>query len=131
MGVGPGAGGSLPHFRAHERRPVKLSVGIAAERPGAERHATVLNVSLAGAGLELEAPLVPGEKLALSFTTPTLWDPLVLRAVVTWSEDPAPRAELDALGRPRITARAGVAFDYADPASVLAMYELIASLAYD
>jgi PilZ domain len=131
MGAGPETRGPLPHFRAHERRPVRLSVGIVAERPGAERQATVLNVSLAGAGLELETPLIPGEKLALSFTTPTLWDPLVLRAVVTWSEDPAPRAELDALGRPRIAARAGVAFDYSDPASVLAMHELIASLGYD
>jgi hypothetical protein len=91
----------------------------------------VIDVSLAGAGLETEEPLVPGERVELSFTTPTLWDPLTLSAVVTWAHPPRPSGEVDALGRPRTAARAGVAFEYPDPPAVLAMFELLASLGYE
>lgn len=121
----------MSHFRAHERRPVRLPVTIIGKRTGAERHAYVTDVSLAGAGLETEEPLVPGDRLSVSFATPTMWDPLVLFGVVAWSHAPRLTAELDALGRPRAAARAGVAFEYSTPDAVLAMFEMLSALGYE
>jgi hypothetical protein len=119
------------HFRAHERRPVRLAVGLGGARSG-ERAATVIDISLAGAGLEIEEMLVPGERVTLAFQTPTLWDPLVLTAVVTWSAPPRPReAGSFAVGRNRPMARAGVAFDYPAPDIVFAMFEMLATLDYE
>lgn len=119
------------HFRAHERRSVRLGVGVVGQRSGAARQAVIVDVSLAGAGLETEEQLVPGERLELAFTTPALWDPLTLFGVVTWTQPPRPNGEVDSLGRPRTPSRAGVAFEYPDPAAALAMFELLASLTYD
>ena len=110
---------------------MRLAVGLGGARSG-ERAATVLDISLAGAGLELEEMLVPGERITLSFQTPTLWDPLVLTAVVTWS---APAKARDAgafsVGRHRPLARAGVCFDYPAPDIVFAMFEMLATLDYE
>src|SRR5688572_24100199 len=101
------AGAAPSHFRAHARRPVRLTVGLAGvSRLGSERPAMVIDISLAGAGLETEDPLVPGERLSIAFATPTLWDPLVLAAVVAWAHPPRMKSnEVDALGRPKTTAR--------------------------
>lgn len=101
------------------------------ERSGAERQVAIVDVSLAGAGVETEEPLVPGERLAISLTAPSLWDPLVIRGVVAWAQGPRAKAELDPLGRPRVAARGGVTFEYSDPGSVLAMFDLLASLDYE
>ena len=123
-----------PHFRAHERRAVRLPVGLlgrlGGER-GAERIAVVVDVSIAGAGLETEVPLAPGEHLDVSFATPTLWDPLIVPAVVAWAAPPRPTATYDALGRPRVVARAGLRFDYPNPDAALAMFEMLATLDYE
>lgn len=92
----------------------------------------MIDISLAGAGLETEEPLVPGERVSVSFATPTLWDPLVLGAVVAWSHAALPREPGSALvrGRPPV-ARAGIAFDYPAPDVVLAMFEMLTTLGYD
>jgi hypothetical protein len=120
------------HFRAHERRPVRLTVGLGSARSG-ERSATVVDVSLAGAGLETEEMLLPGERITLAFQTPTLWDPLVITAVVTWSAPPRAREAASPLpvGRHRPMARAGVAFDYPAPDIVYAMFEMLTTLDYE
>ncbi|HEY8077643.1 MAG TPA: hypothetical protein VIF62_26130, partial [Labilithrix sp.] len=81
--------------------------------------------------LETDEPLVPGERVAVSFATPTLWDPLVLSAVVAWAQPTRATGELDALGRPRVVARAGLAFDYPMAEPVLALFEMLVSLGYD
>lgn len=120
------------HFRAHERRPVRLAVGLGSARSG-ERTAVVVDISLAGAGIETEEMLLPGERLTLAFQTPTLWDPLVLTAVVTWSA-PARQREPGSplpVGRSRPMSRAGVAFDYPAPDIVFAMFEMLATLDYE
>ena len=91
----------------------------------------VVDISLAGVGLETDEPLVPGERVALSFATPTLWDPLVVPAVVAWSQSPKPREPGAPLGRARPMARAGLAFEYAGPDLVLAVYEMLATLGYE
>ena len=97
-----------------------------------ERAATVVDISLAGGGLETEEMLVPGERITLAFQTPTLWDPLVLTAVVTWSAPPKPREQGSfSVGRQRPMARAGVAFDYPAPDIIFAMFEMLATLDYE
>lgn len=76
--------------------------------------------------------LAPGERITLAFQTPTLWDPLVLTAVVTWSAPPRPReAGAFSVGRHRPLARAGVAFDYPGPDIVFAMFEMLTTLDYE
>lgn len=128
-GLGPVAPGPrLAHFRAHERRSVQLSAGLVGQAQGPARQVSIIDVSLAGAGLLTNEPLLLGERLEVSFTTPTLRDPLTLRAVVAWVQPPQADGEVDALGGPRSTARAGVAFEYPNPLTILAMFELLASL---
>lgn len=130
--LGPSVNRASPtHFRAHERRLVRLAVGLGSARSG-ERSATVVDISLAGAGLETEEMLVPGERITLSFQTPTLWDPLVVTAAVTWSSPPRPREGASfAAGRHRALARAGVSFDYPAPDIVFAMFEMLTTLDYE
>jgi hypothetical protein len=126
-GSGGGAGAApRAHFRAHERRRVRMSVTIVAQRSP-----LVVDLSLAGAGIETEEPLVPGERISIAFATPTMWDPLVLFCVVAWAHPPRPTDELDALGRPRTLARAGVVFEYPTPDAVLAMFEMLGALEYE
>lgn len=119
----------MGHFRAHARRALRLPVSLEG-RSGAVRQAVVIDLSLAGAGLEAEDALVPGDRLAITFATPTMWDPLVVEAVVAWSHPPRP-AGVDALRRQRTIARAGVVFDHASPEDVLAMFEMLATLGYE
>jgi hypothetical protein len=119
------------HFRAYDRRPARITVTLSGERSGAELQATVIDISLAGAGIETEEALVPGERVALAFATPTLWDPLIVYGVVAWSHPPQATNESDAFGRPRKVARAGVQLDYPTPAAVLAIFELIASIGFE
>lgn len=119
------------HFRAHERREARLQVQVVGQRSGVERQAVVVDLSLAGAGLETDEPLVPGERLSLTLSTPTMWDPLVIEAVVAWAHPPRVTAAVDAIGRSRTVARAGVMFDYPSPALVLSLFEMIATLGFE
>lgn len=91
----------------------------------------VVDLSLAGAGLETEEPLSEGDRLTMTMSTPTMWDPLVIEAVVTWARPPQASHEVDAFGRSRAVARAGVVFDYPAPSVVLAMFEMLATLGYE
>lgn len=119
------------HFRAHERREVRLAVQVIAQRSGVERPAVVVDLSLAGAGLETDEPLAPGERLTLTLSTPTMWDPLVIEAVVAWAHPPRASTEVDSIGRSRTVARAGVAFDYPNAAPVLSLFEMLATLGFE
>ena len=67
--------------------------------------------------------LAPGDAVTLSFTAPTLWDPLVLAGKVAWVASPA-----DGM---RGVDRAGVAFRHDSTDVVFALYELISTLAYE
>ena len=110
---------------------MRLSVSIVGQRSGSERHALVVDLSIAGGGVETEEPLVPGEQLAVTFATPTMWDPLVVAARVAWAHPPRPSRELDTFGRPRNVARAGIVFEYPSPEVVQAMFEMLATLGYE
>ncbi|MBX3217668.1 MAG: PilZ domain-containing protein [Labilithrix sp.] len=126
-----GADQGTPHFRAHQRRPVRLNATLRSERDGWERPANVVDVHLAGAGVETDEPLAAGERVTISFATPTLWDPLILTAVVAWAHPRTPKDELDALGRPRASARSGLAFDYPTPDATLAMFEMLVAIDFE
>jgi hypothetical protein len=110
---------------------VQIPVVLRGERSAWERPGRVVDIHLAGAGLETDEPLPAGERISVAFATPTLWDPLVLSAEVVWAHPLRPTDELDALGRPRAVARAGVRFDYPMPDAVLAMYDMISAIAFD
>jgi len=101
------------------------------ERAGWERSATVIDIHIAGAGIETDEPLQPGDRLSVSFATPTLWDPLVLTAIVAWGHPLRPKNEVDALGRPRMSARAGLTFEYPAPDATFAMFELLVALGFE
>ncbi len=91
----------------------------------------MIDIHLAGAGVETDEPLVAGDRISVAFATPTLWDPLVLTAVVAWAHPLRPTNELDALGRPRTSARAGLAFDYPTPDATLAMFEMLVAIGFE
>ena len=128
----PGARASTrgaPHFRAHRRRPVRLAAVVRSERDASERAATVVDLHGAGAGIETDVELTAGERVTIAFVTPTLWDPIVLTASVAWAHPVRPKDALDALGRPLTAARAGLAFEYAEPEATLAVFEMLMAIA--
>jgi hypothetical protein len=115
---------------------------LAAERSSWERAGRVVDIHLAGAGVETEEALVAGERVSIAFATPTLWDPLVVTAVVAWAQPAAPAPESVAdpssarygsatLGKPRTVARAGLRFDYPSPDAVLAMFDMLAAIGFE
>ena len=110
---------------------MRLPVDLLSQRSGAEHQAVVIDLSLAGAGLETDQPLIPGERLTITLATPTMWDPLVVEAVVAWAHPPRATAAVDSLGRSRTVARGGVVFDYPTPSVVLSMFEMLATLGYE
>jgi hypothetical protein len=88
---------------------------------GWQHQAPVENLGLGGARIVTDDKLAIGDAVTLSFTAPTLWDPLVLRARVAWAAQPTP-------GTPR---RVGLAFEHKNADAVFALYELIATLGYE
>jgi len=113
-----GAGRSGP-FRAHARRSVRLQALVTHVAAGWQKHAPVDNVGLGGARLVLDERLSPGESVTVSFTAPTLWDPLVLRARVAWCSPAGPPY------------RVGIAFEHKGAEPVFALYELIVTLGFE
>ena len=109
-----------PHFRTHERRPVRLPASLRKE-DGATVSSLVVDLSLAGAGLELAEELLPGMPLLLEITSPTLWDPLPLRGRVVWFQ----------AGPSRKPGRAGVQFVPDDSPQLFALFEVLAAHAYE
>jgi hypothetical protein len=106
-------------FRAHARRAVHLRALVTHVQAGWQRHAPVENVGLGGARVLVDEKLAAGDAVTLSFTAPTLCDPLVLRARVAWV---APG------GTPM---RVGLAFEHKSADAVFALYELIVTLGYE
>jgi hypothetical protein len=94
---------------------------------GWQRQATVEDIGLGGARVVLEEGVAPGDWLTLSFTAPTLWDPLLLRARVAWVA-----AVSGASGSPPGPPwRVGLAFEHKMADAVFALYELIVTLGYE
>ncbi len=93
-----------------------------------EAPAVLTDISLAGAGFETVETVYPGDRLSISFATPTMWDPLVVSALVVWARQ---GESTDVHGRTRIVCRAGVAFDYATPDAALSMYEMLGAIGFE
>lgn len=91
----------------------------------------MLDLHIAGAGVETDEPLTAGDRLTIAFATPTRWDPLVVSAVVAWAHPLRPKQEVDVLGRPKQAARAGLAFDYETPEATLAMFEMLEAINFE
>lgn len=108
------------HFRAHERRPVRLSATLRRE-DGSLLGALVVDLSLGGAGVELREALPIGTALLVELTSPTLWDPLPMRGTVVWSQP----------GMGRDPSRAGVRFVTEDSPNLFALFEVLAAHAYE
>jgi hypothetical protein len=80
-------------------------------RAGWQREAEVADLGLGGACVVLAETLL----------APTLWDPLTIPGRIAWV-GAAPRAE---------AGKAGVAFEPKDAKSMLALFELIGTFAYE
>lgn len=106
-------------FRAHPRRNVRIRAMVTHVAAGWQKHASVENMGLGGARVSLDERLAVGDSVTLSFTAPTLWDPLVLRARVAW---------VSSGGLP---VTAGLAFEHKTADAVFALYELIVTLGYE
>jgi hypothetical protein len=106
-------------FRAHARRLVRLHALVVHLDAGWQRYGTIEDLSLGGARVVIDEPLSGGDAIAVSFSAPTLWDPLNLRARVVW-------ATPDRDGER--TSRAGVAFEHPSADGVFSLYEVIAAL---
>lgn len=120
-------GARVGHFRACDRRAVRLAVEVTCARWAAERPALIVDLGLGGARLETDDPLVTGDRISLAIATPATWDPLVVEAVVAWTA-PAEHEPATAHDRPGAGTQAGVAFQYASPISVLTMAKTLATL---
>ncbi|MDB4997127.1 MAG: hypothetical protein JWM74_4559 [Myxococcaceae bacterium] len=114
-------------FRVHDRRTVRLGASVAHADAGWNAEARVHNVGLGGACIEVAQPLAAGDRIVLGFMAPTLWDPLHIRAKVAWVR---PGGTDGAGDRQAALTRCGCAFEHADAASVLALFELIGTLAF-
>jgi hypothetical protein len=121
---------------------------------GWQRQASVEDIGLGGARVVVDERVAPGEWLTLSFTAPTLWDPLVLRARVAWVAAPnvsgsspapgvsgsspasglsgsSPASGLSGSSPEGPRWRAGLAFEHKTADAVFALYELIVTLGYE
>jgi hypothetical protein len=106
-------------FRAHARRNLRLRALVTHVSAGWQRHAPVENIGLGGARVLVDEHLAVGDAVTLSFTAPSLWDPLVLRARIAWVAPGDPPT------------RAGMAFEHKSVEAVFALYELIVTLGYE
>lgn len=71
-----------------------------------EHSGRLVDLGMGGAQIRCERPPVAGERLRLTLTTPSAWDPLVLPAEVRWVDDRERTFGLafDGLGRTEATA---------------------------
>jgi len=106
------------HFRAHGRRRVDLSASL--RRPSQDRDEAIriVDLSLAGACIEVEQPLAPGTRVRMEIVAPTLWDPVVVRCRAVWSGAPS-------------SPRSGLSFEHSESALVFALFELLEAHAYE
>jgi hypothetical protein len=118
-------------FRAHARSRVGLRALVTHVEKGWQRHVPVEDIGLGGARILVEEPLRPGDSVTVSFTAPSLWDPLVLRARVVWAAQVSSGQTPGATGAAAASRRAGIAFDHRGAPGAFALFELISTLGYE
>lgn len=106
------------HFRAHSRRRVDLSASLRRPPQGHDETVHIVDLSLAGACIEVGQPLPPGTRVRMEITTPTLSDPVVVRCRAVWSGAPS-------------SPRSGLCFEHSESALVFAIFELLEAHAYE
>lgn len=104
------------HFRSQARKKVRYAAQVTTAR-GVVRETMLVDLSLAGAGLEATEILPVGERVTLSFSSPSRWDPVVVPAVVVWS-------------RPGTFARIGLVFEFTASNTVYSLFETMVALEY-
>lgn len=106
------------HFRAYGRRRVDLSASL--RRPSRDRDEPIriVDLSLAGACIEVGQPLAPGTRVRMEIIAPTLWDPVIVGCRTVWSGAPS-------------TLRSGLSFEHSESALVFALFELLEAHAYE
>ena len=108
-------------YRIHDRRVVRLDARVRFPASTLAYDARVVDIGLGGACVELTRfvdDVRSGDRLAISFQAPTLWDPLEMHAQAVWARS----ASLE------LPLRVGVRFEHGGPRSTLALFELITSL---
>jgi hypothetical protein len=122
-------------FRAHARTRVSLRALVTHVERGWQRHVRVEDIGLGGARILVEDAVRPGDAVTVSFTAPSLWDPLVLRARVAWVSllaAPAPLVAGASIGpSPGGSRPAGIAFDVRSGPAAFALFELISAVGYE
>jgi hypothetical protein len=81
--------------RTSTRHAVSLAAKLTQE--GNQRPVTVMNLSLGGALVSAGHKYAMGQRLQISFTVPTLEDPIEVGATVRWSDDKATGLQFDGL----------------------------------
>jgi hypothetical protein len=105
------------HFRAYSRQGVDLQAVARCPDAGWQGDVTVRDLGIGGACVLTADFLAPGLAVDLEIQAPTLWDPLLLRATVTWC------SAADGGWH------AGMRFDHAEPSALMALFELLGVLA--
>ena len=108
---------SQERFRAYARRRVDAPVSVRTAEDHSDRPASLVDLGLGGACIELGDALVLGLSLTVEIRTPMLWDPLRLHGQVAWAhwnEDAG-------------IARVGVRFDHDNSTSLYSLFELLCS----
>ena len=106
-------------FRASGRHQVRIKVFLLHQSQGWERPGWVVNLGAGGACVELPELLSAGDAVALAFSAPTLWDPLLVPGRVAWFRAASARGAVHT---------AGVAFTVEQASHHLALFDLIETL---
>lgn len=81
--------------RTSTRHVVSLVAKLVVE--GTPRECSMVNLSLGGALLSAGARLSMGQRVQISFSVPTVEEPIEVGAVVRWSDDKATGLQFDGL----------------------------------
>jgi hypothetical protein len=106
------------HFRTQGRRRVDLTASLLRPSHDSNETARIVDLSLAGACVEVERPLDPGTRVRMEIVAPTLWDPVVVRCRAVWSGAP-------------VSPRTGLSFEHGESSLVFALFELLEAHAYE
>lgn len=102
------------HFRSSARFPVNLTATLGTGRVEPQE-ASVVDLGLGGACLEVGEPPPTGSELVVVVSAPMLWEPLELRGEVAWRGPGASRG----------TSRIGVRFEHESPVVVGRLFDLL------
>lgn len=113
---------SEAHFRQTARRDLSLRVVWVRDDPSAvlEQEGYTSDMGLGGAFVETDRPPQVGAWIRLKLTSPTAWDPLVLRAQVRWVNEP----------RGGRAGGFGAKFDTLARSQATALYELLQAIGF-